>query len=181
MPDNQNIDAWDEPLGVARSAPAIDGLNRGAAPDKDADPRPGLRVRFKGGVTLVDFRNTDALFESEAICTLFACLHRLVNDGHIQLVLNLAEVQYASGALLGSLASLHRRVGKTRGFMRLYGLNPVVRDAIKICRLDTEFEIYNGEAEALPAGSEAVGSGVERSRQCCLGPFPLKTSASRVN
>jgi len=129
----------------------------GIALRRDEDPGPRLRIRMKGDVTLVDFQNAGVLFESEVICRLFARLRCLVNNGHSRLVLNLDGVEVASGALLGSLAQLHRRAGRAGGFMKLHGLNPMVRHAIMICRLDTEFEIFDGEQEALAAGSEAVG------------------------
>jgi hypothetical protein len=56
-------------------------------------------------------------------------------------------------------------VVKARGFLKLFGLEPIVRDPLRIYRLDTALEIYASEAEALSANRPrpaAVESGTPR-------------------
>ena len=89
--------------------------------------------------------------EDQETAELGPSLMGLVELGYVRILLNLQGVHFASGALLGSLASLHLEVVKARGFLRLFGLEPIVRDALRICHLDTTIEIYESEAEALSA------------------------------
>jgi anti-anti-sigma factor len=101
---------------------------------------------------VVDFVNADLLFEDDVVRDLGARLQGLVEQGHVRLLLNLTGVRYACSSLLGNLAWLHRQVGRGKGFLRLYGLDPELRDALRICRLDRVFEVYADEAAALAAG-----------------------------
>jgi anti-anti-sigma factor len=104
---------------------------------------------------VVDFVNADLLFEDDVVRELGARLQRLVAEGNIRLLLNLAGVRYACSSLLGNLAWLHRQVAQGKGFLRLFGLDPELRDALRICRLDRVLEVYADEATALAAGQPA--------------------------
>jgi anti-anti-sigma factor len=117
--------------------------------------RPCLLVRPQGNVTIVEFLNAQLLFEDRDVQELGASLSRMAREGRVRILLNLQGVEYASSALLGSIVWLHRRVTAAAGFLRLYSLEPVLRDALRICSLDRTLEIYNDEREAL-AGTESA-------------------------
>jgi anti-anti-sigma factor len=74
----------------------------------------------------------------------------------VRILINLHGVEYASSSLLANLAWLHRRVFEAHGFLRLFGLTPIFRDALRICSLDRIFEIHDTQADALAEGSRAV-------------------------
>jgi len=115
-----------------------------------------------GEVLIVKCFSTQVQYDDPETAELGASLMGLVKLGYVRILLNLQGVHFGSGSLLGSLASLHHHVVKVRGFLRLYGLEPIVLDALRICRLDKALEIYASEAEALSAsrpGSAAVESG----------------------
>jgi hypothetical protein len=47
---------------------------------------------------------------------------------------------------------LHLRVVRARGRLRLCGLDPPIRDVLRICHLDRVFEVYADETAALGDG-----------------------------
>jgi anti-sigma B factor antagonist len=101
---------------------------------------------------IVEFMNPHVLFEDEAVQELGRHLERLVGNGNVRLVLDLSTVRYASSAVVALVASLYRKVNEAGGTLRLFGLNPVLRDAIRICRLDRVVEIYVDESKAIDDG-----------------------------
>ena len=89
-------------------------------------------------------------------------LMKLVKLGYVQVLLNLEGVHVASGSLMGCLACLHREVVKAGGFLILFGVEPIVRNALRICCLDRTIEICENEAEAagrLPPQASNCGTG----------------------
>jgi anti-anti-sigma factor len=107
-----------------------------------------LQVRTVEGTTVVDVLNAETLFAEDDISDLGDQLHGLVEAGHTQLILNFDAVRTMSSDVLGLLAGLHRRLERSRGRLGLTGLDPVVRDMLRICRLDCVFDIHQGEPEA---------------------------------
>jgi anti-sigma B factor antagonist len=127
-----------------------------------------LLVRPVGEVIIVKCFGMQVQFDDPETEELGPSLMGLARLGYVRILLNLQGVDFASGSLLGSLASIHLKVVKAGGFLRLFGLEPIVRDALRICRLDTALEIYESEAEALSACHHrpaAVESGTHK-RSC---------------
>jgi anti-anti-sigma factor len=58
-----------------------------------------------------------------------------------RIVLDLSDVRYLSSADLGKLTKLRRRLGASRGKLRLRNLHPDLREVFRISRLDEVFEI----------------------------------------
>jgi anti-anti-sigma factor len=113
--------------------------------------RARLLVRPVGEIIIVRCFSMQEQYDDQETAELGPSLIGLARLGYVRILLNLQGVNFASGALLGSLASLHRELVKARGFLRLFGLEPIVRDALRICRLDTALEIYGSEEEAISA------------------------------
>ena len=105
-------------------------------------------------LSIVDM-NINVLIEEGTIRELGTQLHRLVDEGHTRLLLNLGGVRYFSSDMLAILAGLHRRVERAQGRLGLFGLDPVLRDMLRICRLERVFDIYADEREALSGGLAA--------------------------
>ena len=53
-----------------------------------------------------------------------------------------------SSNVLGVLAALHRRLEDSPHRLAISGLNPVLRDMLRICRLESVFDLRADEAEA---------------------------------
>jgi anti-sigma B factor antagonist len=151
MRDFLNAGTSDRPQPAARGPQNIDPASWRPVAQGDVELRPRLLVRPVGEVIIVKCFSTQVQYDDPKTAELGANLMGLVKLGYVQILLNLQGVHFASGSLLGSLASLHLEVVKARGFLRLFGLEPIVRDALRICRLDTALEIYASEAEALSA------------------------------
>ena len=64
-------------------------------------------------------------------------------------MVNFGGVQYLSSEVLGILAGLQRKVEQARGRIQLCGLDPLLREMVRITHLDRVFDICDDEAEAL--------------------------------
>jgi anti-anti-sigma factor len=109
-----------------------------------------LRVRTVEPIAVVRFEDAEILFEEGAVHTVGRELHRLVvAEKHTRIVVNFAGVRYLSSEVLGILAGLQREVDPVRGRIVLCGLDPLLRDMVRITHLDRVFDICGDEAEAL--------------------------------
>jgi anti-sigma B factor antagonist len=125
------------------------------------DEWPRLNVRMVEGRSVVDVLNAEALFDPGVIRDLSIQLHHLIEGGHTRVLLNLSGVRYMSSDVLGTLALLHRRARRQRGRIGLIGLEPLLRDMVRICSLEPIFDIYADENEALHT-SAAAGKALSR-------------------
>ncbi len=86
-------------------------------------------------------------------------LRDLLEKGHYQIVINLAEVPYLDSAALGVLVDAVRRVREHEGGISLVSTTPFVRRAFEITRLVKIFQLYDNNDAALAeirAHSQAV-------------------------
>jgi anti-sigma B factor antagonist len=135
--------------GVAKVASSSDGSRGDRWDISEAAGRPNLRVRTVERTAVVRFEDAEILFEEHAVHTVGRELHRLIEEGHTRLVVNFAGVRYLSSEVLGILAGLQRKVDPARGSLVLCGLDPLLRDMMRIAHLDRVFDICGDEAEAL--------------------------------
>ena len=140
-------------------------LPPGGASRSDRPPgRPALRVRAVDGTAVVDIINAETLYAEEDISHLSNQLLRLAEDGHTRLVLNFREVHTMSSDVLGMLAGLHRRLEKSRRRLGISGLDPVLRDMLRICSLERVFDFQADESEASSAAARRDFPGAGASR-----------------
>ncbi|MBD2099634.1 STAS domain-containing protein [Leptolyngbya sp. FACHB-261] len=66
-------------------------------------------------------------------------------------VLNLAQVQFIDSSGLTALVAGIRDADKVKGSLRLCNINPVARLVFEVTMMDTVFEIFDDEAQALAA------------------------------
>ena len=135
---------------VATAASSSDGSRGDRWDISEAAGRPRLRVRTVERTAVVRFEDAEILFEESAVHAVGRELHRLIEDeGHTRLVVNFAGVRYLSTEVLAILAGLQRKVDPVRGGLVLCGLDPLLRDMMRIAHLDRVFDICGDEAEAL--------------------------------
>ena len=151
MSENQDINALSLSSLDGEVTSATGDSDRTASTSMVPDGLPRLNVRVIDGLAVVDIVNADVLFEEGAVRELSTQLHWLVEEGHTRLLLNLGGIRYMSSDVLGILARLHQRVERAQGRLGLCGLDPVIRDMVRICRLEQVFDIYSDEKEALSA------------------------------
>ena len=99
-------------------------------------------VRITGRVTL-----TEGTPEFDDV------LQRLVQEGHIRIVLDLGDVPYIDSTALGSLLRTHATVSRRGGAMKLLNVKGHVRELLELTRLLTVFEAFDSEADAIASVS----------------------------
>jgi anti-sigma B factor antagonist len=99
-------------------------------------------VRISGRVTL-----TEGTPEVDDV------LQRLVQQGHVRIVLDLEEVPYIDSTALGSLLRTHATVSRRGGAMKLLKVKGHVRELLELTRLLTVFEAFDSEAEAIASAT----------------------------
>ena len=135
---------------VATAASSSDGSRGDRWAISEAAGRPRLRVRTVERTAVVRFEDAEILFEEGAVHTVGRELRRLIEEeGHTRLVVNFAGVRYLSTEVLGILVGLQKKVDPVRGSIVLCGLDPLLRDMVRIVHLDRVFDICGDEAEAL--------------------------------
>jgi anti-sigma B factor antagonist len=72
-----------------------------------------------------------------------------IDNGHIQLVLDLAGVDYMSSAGLREIVSSLKRVKRASGDLRIAQPSERVREVLEMAGLDTIFHIYETQVEAV--------------------------------
>ena len=112
--------------------------------------RPRLRVRVFERTALIRFEDAELLFDEAIVRELGEQLDRQIqSDVHSRLVVNFGGVRYLSSDVLGKLAWLAKRADAAHGRIQLCGLDPLLRDMLRITRLDGVFDLCGDEAEAL--------------------------------
>jgi anti-anti-sigma factor len=138
-------------VGVSNEAIASTGIrgDPGDDPPK-VDGRPRLRVNTIERTAIVRFVNAEILFDESDVRSIGEQLVRLIEDeGQTRLLVNFGGVQYLSSDVLAILAHLQKKMDPARGRIQLCGMEPLLRDMVRITHLDHVFDVYGNEAEAL--------------------------------
>ncbi len=106
-----------------------------------------IKVSERDHVTLVE---ASGRIDSMNAHELGEALIREIEGGHVHLVLDLASVDYMSSAGLREIVSALKKV-RSSGDLRLAQPSPRVQEVLEMAGLDTIFQIY-------PSQIEAVGS-----------------------
>lgn len=97
----------------------------------------GVAVDISGDV---DLHRSPALRET---------LAKLINENPDRLILNLTEVGYMDSSGVATLVEALQRIQRKQGRLQLHSLTPRVMSIFEIARLESIFEIYPSEDEAL--------------------------------
>jgi anti-sigma B factor antagonist len=111
-------------------------------------------TRQVNGVTIVDISGRIVLGEESAALRVLVC--DLLGEGHRQILLNLAGVDYIDSAGLGHLVSAIASVRKVKGELKLLKLTDKVQDMLQITKLHTIIDIMNDEAVAIESFNRAI-------------------------
>jgi anti-anti-sigma factor len=107
-------------------------------------------VRTIERTAIVRFEDAEILFEESAVHSIGVQLRRLIEDnGQTRLLLNFGGVRYLSSDVLAILAHLQQKMDPARGRIQLCGMDPLLRDMVRITHLDKVFDVWGDEAEAL--------------------------------
>jgi len=76
-----------------------------------------------------------------------------IENGNNWLLVNLSEVPYMDSAGLGVLVSGLKNTNRKNGDLRVYGLQPDVKNIFELTRLNKVFQIFDNEETALESFS----------------------------
>ena len=149
MWNHRKIDVGDRVwIAIETDARTDDRRETGDVPAQ-ADATPRLRVQTIGRAAILRFEGAEILFEESAVRAVSEQLNRLVEEGHIRLLVNFGGVRYLSSDVLGTLAAVHKKIDPAQGRIQLCGLDPLLRDMLRITHLDRVLDVCTDEAEAL--------------------------------
>lgn len=66
-----------------------------------------------------------------------------------KVLLTFDGVRFVSSSMLAQVLKLHKRLAKTKGHVRICGLNPTLRDVLRASQLDRLLEVYDDDKSAL--------------------------------
>ncbi len=104
-----------------------------------------INVTARDNVTLIE---VSGRIDSMNANQLGDALSNEIGNGHIQIVLDLSNVEYMSSAGLREIVSALKKVRGT-GDVRLAQPSPRVREVLEMAGLDTIFHIYSTQVEAV--------------------------------
>lgn len=76
-------------------------------------------------------------------------LNAAIDAGRTQIVLDLEQVEYMSSAGLRELVNALKKVKRGTGDLRLASIAPRVMEVLELAGLDTIFEIFENQVEAV--------------------------------
>jgi len=114
-----------------------------------------ISTRQIGSVTIVDISGRIAL---EQTARLRRLVHDLLGNGHRQIILNLADVEWIDSAGLGCLVGSFTSARKRSGDLKLLNPSERVRNTMRITKLDTVFDIMNDETEGVKSFGQSTAA-----------------------
>ena len=109
--------------------------------------KSSYKVEVKDGIHVVQMVDY-ALFDGDPIDEASEGIFKA--DGFdSKVVVNFEKVDFLSSAVLGALVSLHKKLKDGNGFLRIVGLKAPVFEVFERTRLNTLFQFYKTEEEAL--------------------------------
>ncbi len=106
-----------------------------------------IKQRSAGPVTILDLDGR--MTRDDTYGELRAAVKPLLEQGHTQFLLNLADVPYADSNAIGELASMFITVRNQKGTLKLVALTDRVRKMFEVTKLVRLIDVFDDEAEAL--------------------------------
>jgi anti-sigma B factor antagonist len=116
--------------------------------------RPFIREKDVDGVVVL---SVGVALKGTGEISLKERIDELVNEGRLQILIDMRDVPYVDSSELGRLIRAHISVRKAGGRVRLCNVPDRVLSLLKITRLDTVLDIYSTEEAALAAFAPADG------------------------
>lgn len=111
-----------------------------------------ITLKDSNGVAVVDFVNSELMYESTVVNEIGDELHSLVlTHGYTKILLDFKNVQYLSSTMLAKLAKLDQLVQHAKGHLRLCRVGPVLMDTFRIGHFERVFDLYDDADSALKA------------------------------
>lgn len=103
--------------------------------------------RYFEDVTILDFEND--IIIGQGTSELRQETRRLIGEGRVKIILNLAKVKYVDSSGLGEMVSALTTAARKRGNIVLLNVSPNVMDLLRVTKLVSVFAIYGDEQDAI--------------------------------
>lgn len=105
-----------------------------------------IKYREEGNTLVIDVTGD---LDARSAGDLKLALNEKIEGGKVWVLINLSEVPYMDSAGLGVLVSGLKNTNRQNGDLRLWGLQPDVRNIFELTRLNKVFQIFEDESTAL--------------------------------
>ena len=119
-------------------------------------PRLELSHRIESGIPVVDVIGEIDVY---TVPKFKEHLSKIIEEGHTHLLINLQKVQYMDSSGFGALLGATKRLRPEGGTLGLVGSNQVITRMLKITRLNTIFDMFESEGEAVQAFTRSDEAG----------------------
>ena len=106
-----------------------------------------INQRHIDDVTVLDLKGRERI--RGAATRLHESIRCLAGEGKIQVLLDLAWVKHIDSGGLGDLVSCHVTLAEKGGAFKLMHMTESVHELMRITKLQTVFDVYEDEPEAL--------------------------------
>ena len=110
-----------------------------------------IGVRKQGDVSVIDLNGE---VDAYTCSRLREAMIEAIDDGGINLIVNMRDVEYIDSSGLGTLVGGLKRVSERQGTISIVCTNPQIRKVFDITGLVKVFPIYGAEMEAVRGVSE---------------------------
>lgn len=115
-----------------------------------------INVRESGDVVILDLSGRITIGEEAA--SLRDTIKEMLETGHKNILLNLAEVSYIDSTGLGQFVGSFATVTSRGGQLKLLNLQKKLQELMQITKLITVFESYTSEAAAVRSFTQAASA-----------------------
>ncbi len=106
-----------------------------------------VEARKRDGISILDLKGKFTIGTGDA--AIREAIHKCVQDGAMNILLNTAEVTTIDSSGIGELVAGYTTVHNRGGKLKLLNLPPKLEDILQITQLITVFEVFEDEATAI--------------------------------
>ena len=111
--------------------------------------KPQISVEYVGKVTVAALTKPRILEQSEIDSLGDSIIPLIEQSDEINMVIDFGQVQFCSSAVLGLLIRISKKIYQKNGSLGLCSIGPSILEIFRITRLDTIFDIYETQSEAI--------------------------------
>lgn len=106
-----------------------------------------ITQREKEGIVILDLNGR--LIVGEPVTEVREKISKLASEGHNNIILNMAAVDYIDSTGLGGMVICYTNLKKAHGALKLLKLNKRNADLLVLTKLNTVFQVFDDEQDAV--------------------------------
>lgn len=114
-----------------------------------AEIRPNIGIEYSDEAVIVTFTDRRILEEKDIRALQESIMSVVDQSENIRLVLDFANVEFLSSAVLGLLIRISKHILDRKGQLRLCNISPKIYEVFKITQLTKVFDIHSDVQSAL--------------------------------